>query len=342
MTSLIYPIASKFLQKLDPEFAHDLTIKALALGIGPTAKKQTGLETNLAGLALPNPIGIAAGFDKNAKVPDALLRAGFGFVECGTVTPLAQSGNPKPRLFRLKEDEAIINAMGFNNYGLDYFCANLKRRAKRGGIIGANIGANKDSADRINDYVTGLVRVWQYATYVTINISSPNTKGLRGLQDKDALQELLARIAISRDALLEAFGKRPIFLKVAPDLDDIAVSQICSEIMAAKLDGIIVSNTTISRPHSLKSRYKARTGGLSGRPLFELSTQKLADFRAALGKEFPIIGVGGISSGDDAVKKLEAGANAIQLYSAFVYQGPKLLSEIQSAIREYRGLSARQ
>lgn len=341
MNSLIYPFAQKLLQSMDPEVAHELTIKALSAGLGPCPNKQTGLETEFAGLNLPNPIGIAAGFDKNAKVPDALLRAGFGFVECGTVTPLAQSGNPKPRLFRLKEDEAIINAMGFNNYGLDYFCANLRRHSKRGGIIGANIGANKDSADRINDYVTGLVRVWQYATYITINISSPNTKGLRGLQDKSALQELLGRINVARLELVQKIGHRPIFLKVAPDLDDLGIAQISEEILAAKLDGIIVSNTTLSRPETLRSKYKSSTGGLSGRPLFEISTQKLSDFRKSLGKDFPIIGVGGISSGDDAIKKFEAGANAIQLYSAFVYQGPKLLKEIQSAIQEYRGLSAR-
>lgn len=341
MNSLIYPFAQRLLQSMDPEVAHELTIKALSAGLGPCPQKQTGLETEFAGLNLPNPIGIAAGFDKNAKVPDALLRAGFGFVECGTVTPLAQSGNPKPRLFRLKEDEAIINAMGFNNYGLDYFCANLRRHSKRGVIIGANIGANKDSADRINDYVTGLVRVWQYATYITINISSPNTKGLRGLQDKSALQELLGRINVARFELVQKIGHRPIFLKVAPDLDDLGIAQISEEILAAKLDGIIVSNTTLSRPETLRSKYKASTGGLSGRPLFEISTQKLSDFRKSLGKDFPIIGVGGISSGDDAIKKFEAGANAIQLYSAFVYQGPKLLKEIQSAIQEYRGLSAR-
>ena len=340
MTNLFYPIASKFLQTLDPETAHELTIKALASGVGPRAPKQTGLETQLAGLQLPNPIGIAAGFDKNALVPDALLRAGFGFVECGTVTPLAQPGNPRPRLFRLKEDEAIINAMGFNNYGLDCFCKNLKRRSKKGGIVGANIGANKDSQDRIKDYVIGLKQVWQFASYITINISSPNTKGLRVLQDQGALQELLGRINEARLELVQNIGHRPIFLKVAPDLDDVGVAQISQEVLAAKLDGIIVSNTTLSRPEYLKSKYKNSTGGLSGRPLFELSTQKLSDFRSELGKDFPIIGVGGISSGDDAIKKLEAGANAIQLYSAFVYRGPKLLRDIKSAISEYKGLSA--
>lgn len=335
MNRLFYQSAQKLLQSMDPETAHNLTIKALSFGIGPNNKPKPGLETNFAGLALPNPIGIAAGFDKNANAPDALLRAGFGFVECGTVTPLPQSGNPKPRLFRLKEDQAIINAMGFNNLGLDNFCENLKRRAKNGGIVGANIGANKDASDRIADYVIGLNRVWQFASYVTINISSPNTKGLRGLQDKTALQELLGRINVARKELEQNLGHRPIFLKLAPDLDDLGISEISQEIIRAKLDGIIVSNTTISRPFGLQSTNKDKTGGLSGRPLFELSTEKLKDFRAALGKDFPIIGVGGISSGDDAIKKFEAGANAIQLYSAFAYQGPKLLLEIQSAIKGF-------
>lgn len=336
MNSFFFSCGQKFLQSLPPEIAHDISIKAFASGFGPEGVKKTGLETNLAGLILPNPIGCAAGFDKDALVPDALLKMGFGFVECGTVTPLAQIGNPKPRLFRLKEDQAIINAMGFNNHGLDEFVAKLSNRRHIGGIVGANIGANKDSDNRIEDYAIGLKRVWVHSSYITINISSPNTAGLRGLQQSGAFEDLLLRINKERALQTSTHGHRPVFVKVAPDLDDGEISHIANTVSNAKIDGLIVSNTTLARPKTLISMYKSKNGGLSGRPLFEKSTAVLQNFRQSLGNDFPIIGVGGISCGDDAIKKLEAGANALQLYTAFIYRGPKLIADIHDAISEYR------
>jgi dihydroorotate dehydrogenase len=308
------------------------------MGLGPRQSDVDDpiLACTVAGLPLSNCVGLAAGFDKNAEAPAAMSRAGFGFVECGTVTPLAQAGNPRPRLFRLTEDQAVINRMGFNNEGLEPFAARLSalkaQRAPKGhgGIVGANIGANKDASDRIADYVTGLTRLWGLSDYFTVNISSPNTPGLRALQTKAALEDLLGKIAEAR-GLLKAAGTvdYPIFLKVAPDLEDGEVEAIVETVKANGLNGIIVSNTTIARPDSLVSPDKGESGGLSGKPLLAASTAMLARFHAANNGHLALIGAGGIASGADALAKIKAGACAVQLYSALVYGGPGLVSRIK-------------
>jgi dihydroorotate dehydrogenase len=322
----LHGLATKALHGFDPEDAHGLAIRALELGLGPRAGADDPiLKTKVAGLDLPNPVGLAPGFDKNAQVFRPMLAAGFGFVECGTVTPEPQAGNPRPRLFRLTEDRAVINRMGFNNEGLDAFAARLARRGA--GIIGANIGANKESDDRIGDYVEGLKRLWGLASYFTLNISSPNTPGLRALQTKAALEELLGRAAETRDALPVA-GLVPMFLKVAPDLEDGEVEAIVETVAANGLSGIIVSNTTISRP-PLKSAQAGEAGGLSGAPLTELSTRMLRTFAQASAGRVALIGVGGIGSGADAYAKIRAGACAVQLYSALVFEGPGLVGRIK-------------
>jgi dihydroorotate dehydrogenase len=317
------------LRRLDPETAHRLTITGLKAGLGPRDRMAADpiLATRLAGLDLINPVGLAAGFDKNGEVAGAMLRAGFGFVECGTATPMPQAGNPRPRLFRLTEDRAVINRMGFNNDGLEAFTANLARRP-RGGVVGANIGANKDSADRIGDYVRGLSAVWGVADYVTINISSPNTPGLRALQEKGALADLLGALAQARRGL-PLLGAAPIFLKVAPDLDDAEVGGIVEAAVDFGLQGLIVSNTTVSRPKTLVSAHRGETGGLSGAPLMERSTALLRLFHQAVGGRLALVGVGGIRSGADAYAKIRAGASAVQLYSAMVLDGPGLVPRIR-------------
>ncbi|HQT54772.1 MAG TPA: quinone-dependent dihydroorotate dehydrogenase, partial [Phenylobacterium sp.] len=266
-----------------------------------------------------------AGFDKGAEVPDAILAQGFGFTEIGTVTPLPQAGNPRPRLFRLTEDQAVINRMGFNNEGLEPFAARLARRGP--GVIGANIGANKDTADRIGDYVTGLTRLWGLASYFTINISSPNTPGLRALQTKAALEELLGRLAETRDRL-PAEGLVPMFLKVAPDLEAGEVEAIVETVIANGLAGVIVSNTTIGRP-DLRSPHAGETGGLSGAPLKALAQQMMGEFHAAAAGRLALIGAGGVASGADAYARIRAGASAVQLYSAMVFGGPGLVQRIK-------------
>ncbi len=323
--SLLHDLAAHALQALAPEDAHDLTIRALQLGLGPQAPAADPvLATTLAGLDLPNAIGLAAGFDKNAEVAGAMLAAGFGFVECGTVTPQPQAGNPKPRLFRLRQDRAVINRMGFNNAGLEAFAGRLA--ASRRGVVGANIGAGKDSADRIGDYVIGLARLWGLADYFTVNVSSPNTPGLRTLQAGEALAELLGRVGEARRALS---GHAPVFLKVAPDLEAAAIEAIANGVATSGLDGVIVSNTTVSRPPGLASRHRAEAGGLSGEPLMALATRVLADFHAAARGRFALIGVGGVASGADAYAKIRAGACAVQLYSAMVFEGPGLVGRIR-------------
>ena len=286
------------------------------------------LATRFAGLDLPNPVGLAAGFDKNADAPDAMLGFGFGAVECGTVTPLPQAGNPKPRLFRLSQDRAVINRMGFNNGGLDAFAARLAGRARRG-IVGANIGANKDASDRMADYVTGLQRLWGLADYFTINISSPNTPGLRALQTRAALDELLGRLAEVRQTLP---GHTPVFLKVAPDLDAAEIETIAASVQIHGIDAVVVSNTTLARPESLISPYAIEAGGLSGRPLFAASTAVLQQFRT-IAPQLALVGVGGIESGADAYAKIRAGAGMVQLYSALVYHGPGLVRRITADLK---------
>ena len=330
----LHDVAARALHALDPEDAHGWAIKGLKMGLGPRQAEVDDpiLAVSLAGLPLSNCVGLAAGFDKNAEVPAAMSRAGFGFVECGTVTPLAQAGNPRPRLFRLTEDQAVINRMGFNNEGLEPFAARLLAlKAKRAeGVVGANIGANKDATDRIADYVTGLTRLWGLSDYFTVNISSPNTPGLRALQTKAALEELLGKIAEAR-GLLKAAGTvdYPIFLKVAPDLEDGEVEAIVETVQANGLNGIIVSNTTIARPVSLASPQKGESGGLSGKPLLTASTAMLARFHAANAAGLVLIGAGGIAGGADALAKIKAGAHAVQLYSALVYGGPGLVQRIK-------------
>ncbi|MEL7129754.1 MAG: quinone-dependent dihydroorotate dehydrogenase [Pseudomonadota bacterium] len=329
-------LGTSLVRRLPAEEAHLATIRALKLGLGaPLSAPEDDpiLKTTLpiSGLVLPNPIGLAAGFDKNAEVFGPMFRFGFGAVECGTVTPRAQAGNPKPRLFRLKEDKAVINRMGFNNQGLALYVRRLRRGGQRAGALGANVGANKTSSDRISDYVTGLEAVWPYCDYVTINISSPNTPGLRGLQDKGALEELLGRCAEVAGPLSP---KRPVFLKVAPDLEEVAISDIVAVARSAKpfLTGLIVSNTTVSRPASLQSIHKDQTGGLSGAPLCTLSTNILAAFADQIGGEFDLIGVGGIATAQDAYEKILAGASAVQLYSALAFVGPGLVVRLKAEL----------
>ncbi|MDB5426459.1 MAG: pyrD [Phenylobacterium sp.] len=322
----LHGLATRALRALDPEDAHGLAIAGLRLGLGPAGGPDDPiLASSLASLALPNVVGLAPGFDKDAQVFAPMLRAGFGFVECGTVTPLPQAGNPRPRLFRLSEDRAVINRMGFNNRGLEAFAGRLARRGP--GMVGANIGANKDSEDRIGDYVTGLKRLWGLASYFTINVSSPNTPGLRALQTRAALDELLGRLAEARDALPPA-GCAPMFLKVAPDLEAGEVEAIVGTCLAHGLAGIMVSNTTVSRP-ALASRFAGEAGGLSGAPLMALSTRVLGEFAQASAGRLALVGVGGIASGEDAYAKIRAGAGAVQLYSALVFEGPGLVGRVK-------------
>jgi dihydroorotate dehydrogenase len=327
--SALHSLAARALQLLPAEDAHRVTIAALKAGLGPRmAEDDPALAVELAGLRLPNPVGLAAGFDKNAEVPAAMLAAGFGFVECGTVTPLPQAGNPRPRLFRLAEDRAVINRLGFNNQGLERFAANLGRRGR--GVVGANIGANKDTEDRIGDYVTGLRRLWGLADYFTVNVSSPNTPGLRALQTGAALAELLGRIAEARSALA---GHAPVFLKVAPDLEGAEIEAIAEAVAASGFDGVVAGNTTLSRPDDLRSGHRGEAGGLSGAPLMARSTRVLADFHAAAKGRFALIGVGGIASGADAYAKIRAGAAAVQIYSALAFQGPGLVMAIRRDLK---------
>ncbi len=310
---------------LDPETAHLATLAALRTGLIPAAPADDPiLATKCAGLSLPNPIGLAAGFDKDVLVPDAMLKLGFGFVECGSVTPRPQAGNPKPRLFRLVEDAAVINRMGFNNQGLEHAVVRLKARAGRAGVVGINLGANKDSDDRSADYAIGVRAAAALASYVTVNISSPNTPGLRALQDGAALSDLIAQVIAARGAI-----GVPIFVKVAPDLENTDFTMISRAAIEGGIDGLIVSNTTITRP-VLRSKHAAETGGLSGAPLRALAMTALQGFAAATGGQLPLIAAGGIASGADAYARIRAGASAVQLYSALVYEGPGLVERIKA------------
>lgn len=324
-----YSLISPLLFAIDSERAHRMTVAALAnLPLPAAPAADPVLRIDLGGLSFPNPVGIAPGFDKNAEVPDALLRQGFGFAEVGTVTPRPQEGNPKPRLFRLVEDRAVINRMGFNNEGAEAAARRLRDRAGRIGIVGANIGANKDSEDRIADYAAMTRIMAPLASYLTVNISSPNTPGLRALQDEGALAALL-------DAVIDARGTLsvPIFLKLAPDLEPADIDAICRIALDHKLDALIVSNTTISRP-PLRSRHAGEAGGLSGAPLKDLALQRLKDFRSASGGAISLIGVGGIASADDAWERIRAGASLVQLYSALVFEGPRLVRRIVRGLAE--------
>ena len=354
-----FAIASPLLRLLDAETAHHATIAALKLlpCRAPPADDPR-LAVHAFGLEFPNPIGLAAGFDKNAEVAEAMLGFGFGFVEVGTLTPRAQPGNPRPRAFRLIEDRAVINRYGFNNEGHAPALARLERRSQRhceersdeaiqsrgrdsgllrfarndgNGIVGVNIGANKDAGDRVADYVAGVSAFADVASYFTINVSSPNTPGLRDLQEPAALSDLLARVIEARDA---APLRRPLLLKIAPDLTLEQLDAIVRVARDRRLDGMIVSNTTISRPLTLRSHFAKESGGLSGAPLFDLSTRMLAQTFLRVEKQFPLIGVGGVDSAEAALAKIDAGATLVQLYSALVYEGPGLVTRIKRGLAE--------
>ena len=323
---MIFDLARPLLFTLDPERAHGLTLAALKAMPARGPVQPGPLTIDVAGISFPNPIGMAAGFDKDGEVPDQLLALGFGFAEVGSITPLPQAGNPKPRLFRLTADRAVINRMGFNNGGADAARARLSARAIRPGVVGINIGANKDSTDRIADYATMTRIMAPLATYLAVNISSPNTPGLRALQDESALTELL-------DAVITARGEEgpPVFLKVAPDLEPADIDAIARIAIGRQLGALIVSNTTISRP-SLQSHHAGEIGGLSGAPLRPLALQRIRDFRSATGGAMPLIGVGGIASAEDAWARIRAGASLVQLYSALVYEGPMLARRIAKGL----------
>ncbi|WLP54061.1 quinone-dependent dihydroorotate dehydrogenase [Agrobacterium fabrum] len=330
MSGLFSSVGRKGLFLIDPEKAHGLSVAALKSGFLPTCMvpHDPRLQQTVAGLVFPNPLGMAAGYDKNAEVPGPLLRLGFGFTEIGTVTPRAQSGNPKPRIFRLVEDEGVINRLGFNNEGHAAALERLKQARLRG-IVGVNIGANKDSEDRIADYVQGIEAFYAAASYFTVNISSPNTPGLRDLQARESLAALLTAVLERRKTEAERLGKRiPIFLKIAPDLTEEGLDDVAEEALAHDLDGLIVSNTTLSREGLRPGPHRGEAGGLSGKPLFELSTTVLAKMRRRVGANLPIIGVGGVSSAETALEKVRAGADLVQLYSCMVYEGPGLPSAI--------------
>ena len=320
-------LATRAMHAFPAETAHGLALKGLKMGLGPQVAPLNApeLATDFAGLKLEHPLGLAAGFDKNGEAPDALLACGFSFVECGAVTPRPQAGNPKPRVFRLSADQAVINRMGFNNQGVEALARRLEARKNKGGIVGVNLGANKDSQDRIADYGVLLETLSGLAQFFTVNISSPNTPGLRGLQDEASLNALLERVNHSR-------GAEPVFLKVAPDLDDSAIEPILKAVNTHELSGLVVSNTTLARPETLKSSDAKEAGGLSGQPLFERSTALLKSFRRAAGPDLPLMGVGGISSPETAYAKIKAGASAIQLYSAMVYEGPGLVQRIRDGL----------
>jgi dihydroorotate dehydrogenase len=327
--SLVHDIAAQALHLVDPEEAHRLTIAALRAGLGPrdTGPDDPALHVNMAGMHLSNCIGLAAGFDKHGEAADAMLDAGFGFVEVGTVTPRPQAGNPRPRVYRLERDQAVINRYGFNSEGLEAVAARLEARPRRG-VLGANLGANKDSSDRAADYVAGLRRLWGAVDYFTVNISSPNTPGLRALQGGDELDDLLGKLAEARLALKDG-SNPPIFLKVAPDLTEVDAHRITDSVQRAGLDGIIVSNTTVERPSDLRSHNRSEAGGLSGAPLLEASTRVLRWFHAAHDEKLVLIGAGGVATGDDVYAKIRAGACVVQLYTALIYKGPGLVRRIK-------------
>lgn len=331
--------------RVDAEVAHGLALKTLGAGLhGRVAPdRDPRLRRELFGLSFANPLGLAAGLDKNGEVPDALLSLGFGFVEIGTVTPRPQTGNAKPRLFRLVADRGVINRLGFNNDGHAALAAHLAARGRRPGLIGINIGANKDSVDRTADYVAGIRAFAAHAGYFTVNVSSPNTPGLRDLQAKDALDELLVRVLAARDEEEERVARRlPILLKIAPDLPEAGLADIAEVARARAVDGLIVTNTTIGRP-PLADPAAKEAGGLSGRPLFRLSTIRLAQMRRLVGPDMPLVGVGGVESAETAFAKIAAGADLVQFYTSLVYEGPGLVGDILaglSRILDRRGIAS--
>ena len=324
-----YRAIGPLLRTLDPETAHRFTLTVLKTGLFRPAPRADDpiLRQELWGRTFSNPIGLAAGFDKNGEVPDAMLRLGFGFVEIGSVTPRPQAGNPRPRMFRLPEDEAVINRLGFNSDGLAAVRLRLAAR-RRQGVVGVNLGKNRDSADAAADYAAGAAALAPFADYLVCNVSSPNTPGLRALQSRDTLDALVAAV---QQALATAMAKDapPLLLKIAPDLTHEDMRDIAAVARERKLAGLVVSNTTIARPPTLKSRHRAETGGLSGKPLFAPSTDVLRAMYRLLDGRLPLIGVGGIASGKDAYLKIRAGASLVQLYTALVFQGPYLLADIR-------------
>jgi dihydroorotate dehydrogenase len=349
MSLIPYPLPRSLLFRLDPEAAHDLTIAMLARTQNTPLACAYGNPraedpVTLAGLQFPNRVGMAAGLDKNARCIDGLGAMGFGFVEVGTVTPLAQPGNPRPRMFRLPQAHALINRLGFNNEGLDAFLANVQRATFRtkGGkpmLLGLNIGKNAATPiERANDdYLIGLAGVYPHADYVTINISSPNTKNLRALQSDEALDALLGAIAAKRESLSQQHGRRvPVFVKIAPDLDEHQVQVIAATLQRHGMDGVIATNTTLSRDAVQGLQHAGETGGLSGAPVLQASNRVIRQLREALGAGYPIIGVGGILSASDAVSKMEAGADLVQIYTGLIYRGPLLVKEAALAIKARR------
>ena len=334
MIGLLDRLARPLLYTLDPEDAHRLAIRMLqVVPMPPPAKDDKRLAMRVFGLNFSNPIGIAAGFDKNAEIPDALLRAGFGFVEVGTITPLPQRGNPRPRLFRLDADRAVVNRLGFNSEGGDAVLRRLAARAPAGGIVGVNVGANKDAADRVADYVRLIGRFAAVASYVTVNISSPNTPGLRDMQQATVLDDLLARVIEARDRVAPNAGPTPVLLKIAPDLALADLDDVVGIARARRVDGMIVGNTTVTRPTGLRDKAKAQqAGGLSGRPLLALADRMLAETYVRVEDAFPLVGAGGIDSGASALGKIRAGASLVQVYSGLVFRGLGLVAEIKRAI----------
>lgn len=333
----LYPLIRPVLRLLPAESAHALSIAALSMGVGLLLRDRDSapdppiLGQRLFGLDFPNPIGLAAGYDKDARAPDALLRLGFGFVETGTVTPRPQRGNPRPRLYRLDEDEAIVNRLGFNSGGLDAALARLARRRGRPGIVGLNLGANRDSPEAAADYEEGVRRAAGLAQYLVVNVSSPNTPGLRDLQRRAALNALLDRLRRARE---ESAIRVPLLVKIAPDLAVEERRDIAAVALAAGIDGLIVANTTIARPPGLKSRHAREAGGLSGRPLFAPSTALLAEMYRLTEGRLPLIGVGGIAGAADAYAKIRAGASLVQLYTALVFAGPALIGRIRRELAD--------
>lgn len=342
----LFPLARPFIHALDPERAHSLTVSALSKGLSSNigmSQSYKRLRTNVFGLNFDNPIGLAAGFDKDAEAISGALKLGFGFVEAGTVTPKAQPGNPKPRLFRLSADRAVINRFGFNNKGMDAFAGRLQNLRRPtcagGGIVGANVGANKNTDDKAADYVACIDRLYGLSDYFTINVSSPNTPGLRSLQSKSALEDLVGRcLAVRKEHVAQGAVSIPILLKIAPDLTSDDIEDIAASVIGMDLDGLIVSNTTIARPKSLKSGDKNEAGGLSGAPLMKPSTEMLRSMYVATKGQKPIIGVGGVQTAADAYEKIRAGASLVQIYSAMVYQGPGMVERLK---RELNQLLAR-